>query len=127
MIFRKISKSVFFLFKDVNLSFALAPNLHEVLKLTAFQLKTHIPDEWVCGSETNSSSPIPNLILLPYISLNVDGMGPTGKRTIWNLNGRLRPAVFAHQTCSIHIQQDSAWKRIGGVIIEMLVSVLQTH
>ena len=46
-----------------------------------------------------------------------------------NLNGRLRPALdpkpcsLACWTRSIRIQQDGAWKGIGGIIIEMLVSV----
>ena len=50
-----------------------------------------------------------------------------------NLNSRfiadLDPmlCVLARWTFSIRIQQDSAWKAIGGIIIEMLVSVLQTH
>ena len=50
-----------------------------------------------------------------------------------NLNGRLRPALdlklcsLACWTLSIRIQQDRAWKGIGGPIIEMLVSVLQTR
>ena len=43
-----------------------------------------------------------------------------------NLNGRLVPALdlkscsLAHWARSMCIQQDGAWKGIGGVIIEML-------
>ena len=50
-----------------------------------------------------------------------------------NLNGRLGPALdvkpcmLARWTRSIRIQQDGEWKGIGGVIIEMLVSVPQTR
>ena len=48
-----------------------------------------------------------------------------------NLNSRLGPALdpkpcsLAQWTRSIHIQQDGAWKGIGG--IERLVSVPQTR
>ena len=52
-----------------------------------------------------------------------------------NLNGRLRPALDP-KPCSLArwmrfiriqgIQQNGAWKEIGGVIIEMLASVQQT-
>ena len=50
-----------------------------------------------------------------------------------NFNGRLGPALdpkpssLALWTRSIRIQQDGAWKGIGGAIIEMLVSMPQTH
>ena len=50
-----------------------------------------------------------------------------------NLNGRLGPALdpkpcsLARWTHSIRSQQDGAWKGIGGVISEMLVSVPQTR
>ena len=49
------------------------------------------------------------------------------------LNGGLGPALvpmlcsLARWTRSIRIRQNGAWKGIGGVIIEMLVSVPQTH
>ena len=46
------------------------------------------------------------------------------------LNGRLgpclvdpKPCSIASWACSIRIQQNGAWKEIGGVIIEMIVSV----
>ena len=50
-----------------------------------------------------------------------------------NLNGRLGPALdpksrsLARWTRSIRIQQEGAWKRIGGVITEMLVAEPQTR
>ena len=48
-----------------------------------------------------------------------------------NLNGHLGPALdpkpFSLAHCSIRIQQDGAWKGTGGVIIDMLVSVPETH
>ena len=50
-----------------------------------------------------------------------------------HLNGPFGPALdpkvceLACWTHSIHIQQDGPWKGIGGVIIEMLVSVPQTR
>ena len=48
-----------------------------------------------------------------------------------NLNGPLGPALDLQAvlawTRSIRIQQDGAWKGIGGVIIGMLVSVPQTR
>ena len=52
-----------------------------------------------------------------------------GTRTIWQFEWSPRTylgpqAMFA---CSIHIQQDGAWKEIDGIIIEMLVSVPQTR
>ena len=34
---------------------------------------------------------------------------------------------LAHWARSTHIQQNGAWNKIEGVIIEMLVSVPQTH
>ena len=77
--------------------------------------------------------PIPELFR-KAISLNADWAGPTGKRTQFDiLNGRLRPALdlkpcsLARWTRSIHIQKNGAWREIGGIIIEMLVSVLQTR
>ena len=50
-----------------------------------------------------------------------------------NLNGHLGRALdpkacsLTRWTRSIRIQQDGAWKGIGGVIIEMLVSMPQTR
>ena len=50
-----------------------------------------------------------------------------------NFSGRLGPALdlepssLARWTPSVRIQQDSGWKGIGGVIIEILVSVPQTR
>ena len=67
------------------------------------------------------------------VLLNADWAGPTGMRTIENFKSHLRPALdhkpcsLARWTRSIHIQQNSARKGIGGVIIEMLVSVSQTR
>ena len=49
-----------------------------------------------------------------------------------NLNGRLGPALepkpcsLARWNRSIRNQQDRAWKEIGGIMIEMIVSVPQT-
>ena len=50
-----------------------------------------------------------------------------------NLKGRLGPALdhkpcsLARWTRSIRMQQDGAWKGIGGIIIGILVSMLQTR
>ena len=50
-----------------------------------------------------------------------------------NLNGRLGPALDPNPcsldrwTRSIRIQQNGAWKEVGGVIMEKIVSVLQTR
>ena len=86
--------------------------IYEMYRLLILPLKTYICNNWVCGTETDISLMIPDFILLLS--------GPTGKRTIWKLNGCLGPAVdpipcsLALWTCSIRIQQDGAWKGIGG-------------
>ena len=63
---------------------------------------------------------------------NVDWAGPKGKCTIWTFElsclGPVldpKPCSPACWPCSISIQQNGAWKGIGGVIVEMLVSVPQ--
>ena len=96
-------------------------------------LKTHFCGQWVCSTETKSSSPIPDFILLRYIAeCGLNGSNRQAQSlTIWTVaTDRAfdpKPCSLAHWACSICIQEDSAWKEIGGVIMEMLVSVPQTH
>ena len=102
-------------------------NLRTPNQISVLELKTHIRDLSKSAAWrliVHHQSPI----LFHYtISLNADWVSrasPTGKRTIWNLNDRLGPALdpkqclLARWTRSIHIPQDSTWKGIGGVIIE---------
>ena len=97
------------------------------------ELNTHDRDKWVCGTETNTSSPSPNFILLCYIAeCGLSGSsGQAHNLKIWKvcLGHALdpKPCSLACWTHSIRIQQKGVWKGIGEVIIEMLVSVLQTR
>ena len=95
-------------------------------------LKTQIHDNWVCSTETNCLSPIPDIILLHYIiECGLSGSnGQVHNLKIWTVTSDLpwtpSRVRFACWTQSIPIQQDGTWKGIGGVIIEMLVSMSQT-
>ena len=53
-----------------------------VMRKEFIGLKTHIRDKCVCGTKTNSSSPIPKSFCCA-ISLNADWASPTGKHIIW--------------------------------------------
>ena len=84
--------------------------------------------KWVCSRETSRSLPIPNSILLRYIAeCGLSGTNRHGA-LFENLNGRLGPALdpkpysLAGWTRSIRIQQNGAWKGMGGISIETLVS-----
>ena len=82
---------------------------------------------------TVNASPIPKLFCYTiYRCMRIERVQ---QESAWfqNLNGHLGRALdpkassLALWTHSIPIQQNSAWKEIGGVIIEMLVSMLQTR
>ena len=72
--------------------------VHLILLKLIRPLKTHIRDKWVCGTETNSSSPIPDFISYHAILLNADWAGPTCKFTIskfeWSPRTCLRPQAM---------------------------------
>ena len=95
-------------------------------------IKTHIRDKWVSGMENNifhCRSRFHFVTIYRWMWI---------KRVQWAsaqfeiLNGRLGPALdpkpcaLARWTCSIRNQLNDAWKWIGGVINEMLVSMPQT-
>ena len=96
---------------------------------TQFVLKTHIHDKWVCGTETNESTSIPDSISLRYIAeFGLSGSnGQAQNVKIWTVasdlswapRSRVRlllePALFAFSSVKRRI-----WKGIGGVIVEML-------
>ena len=83
--------------------------------------------------EANCSSLIPDFILLRYIAeCGLSGSnGQAHNLNTWTVTSDLprtpsRVRLPVESTC-IRIQQDGVWKGIGGVIIEMLVSVPQTR
>ena len=79
-------------------------------------LKIHIRDQWICGTETNECGLCGSNREAHYLKIwmvaSDHALDP-------------KPCSLAAWTHSIRIQQNGAWKGIGGVI-EMLVSVLQT-
>ena len=96
-------------------------------------LKIHIRDKGVCGKETiKFIAWFPKyFILLPYIP-ECGSKGQVHNLKIWTVASdlpwtpsRVRLPIEPPPP-PIRIQQDGAWKGIG-VIIEMLVSVLQTR
>ena len=77
-----------------------------------------------------NASQIPKLFHYA-VSLNADWAGPTGKRTIWKFERSPLTMPWTVFTCLLSpLYSHSAKRRIekiGGVIIEMLVSVPQTR
>ena len=76
--------------------------------------------------ETSGSTLIRDFILLRYMYIAECGSIELVQRVsaqFENLNGHLRPALdpkpcsLARWTRSIHIQQNGAWRRIGGISI----------
>ena len=107
----------------MHLSNSFLVNLYSIKSASTTDfLKTHIRDFlfWVCGTETNSSSPTPSLISLCYIAVcRLSGSHrQVHNLKIWtglasDLPCDAKPCSLARWTRSIRIQQDSAWKGIG--------------
>ena len=100
--------------------------------LYACRLKTHICDKRVCGTETNNSSPIPDIISSRYIAeCGLSGSnGHAHSLKIWTVASDLpwtpRHVRFPVAPALFPFSKTAHGKELG-VIIEMLVSLPQTR